>query len=192
VALSETISALLDGRTVRCAHLVELCFTTQARRLWNGSYKITTVDGHDWFGLRKLGSIEGLENEGDFQAQELKFTISGVDSRLLALAISEDRSEYIGRHVKVFYQFFDSDWSLLDAPVARAAGIIDGFEVTRQPMEPAGTRRVITLTAQNIFYGRGSPPASFYTNTDQNIRFPGDRGLAYLSELQDTNIPFPW
>lgn len=192
MALSATISALLAGRTVRCAHLVEICFVTQARRLWNGSYKITTSDGHDWFGLRKLGSIEGLESDGDLQAAELKFSISGVDSRLLQMAVTEDRTEYIGRHVKVYYQFFDSDWSLLDAPVARATGIIDGIEVTRQPMEPAGTRRVITLTAQNIFYGRGTPPAGFFTDTDQQQRFPGDRGLAYLSELQDTNIPFPW
>lgn len=192
MALSATISALLEQRTVRCAHLVEICFVTQARRLWNGNYKITTSDGHDWFGIRKLGSIEGLENDGDFQASELKFSISGVDTRLLQMAVSEDKAEYIGRHVRVYLQFFDSDWTLLDAPVARAVGIIDGLEVTRQPMEGGGTRRVISLTAQNMFYGRGQPPASFFTDTDQQLRFPGDRGLVYLSELQDTNIPFPW
>lgn len=191
MALSETIQALLEGRTVRVAHLVEFCFDGQARRLWNGSYKITT-GGHDWFGIRKLGSIEGLEHDGDLQSAELKFSVSGVDSRLLAMAVSENPEGYIGEIVKVYYQFFDEDWQLLDDPVARAAGIIDGVEVTRQPMEGGGTRRVITITAQNIFYGRGIPPASFFTNSDQQQRFPGDRGLSYLSELQDTNIPFPW
>lgn len=192
MSLSATIQTLLEGRTVRVAHLVEFCFRSQARRLWNGSYMIHT-GGHDWFGLSKLGAgIEGLEDDGGLQANEMRFSISGVDSRLLSVAVSEDRADYIGAHVKVFYQFFGEDWQLLDDPVARAAGIIDGLEVTRQPMEPAGTRRIISLTAQNIFYGRVTPPASFFTNRDQDARFPGDRGLSYVADLIETNIPFPW
>lgn len=192
MSLSATIQTLLEGRTVRVAHLVEFCFRSQARRLWNGSYQLR-AGGHDWFGLSKLGSIEGIEDDGGLQAQEMKFSISGVDSRLLAVAVSEDRADYIGAHVKVYYNFFGEDWqNLEDDPVARAAGIIDGLEVTRQPMEGGGTRRVISLTAQNIFYGRVIPPASFFTNRDQGQRFPGDRGLSYVGDLVETNIPFPW
>jgi hypothetical protein len=192
MALSATISALLAGRTVRCAHLVELCFATQARRIWNGSYKITTSDGHDWFGLNKLLGIEGLEHDGDGQSSELRVTVSGADARFLALAISADESEYMGRHIKIYNQFFEGDRTLLDEPQARAAGIIDGIGVTRSPRDPNGTRRTITINAQNMFYGRGQPPASYYTDSDQQLRFPGDRGLQYIAALQDTNIPFPW
>lgn len=192
MALPETIQALLAGRTVRCAHLVEICLVTQARRIWNGNYKITTSDGHDWFGNKKLIAIEGLEHDGDGQSSEIRVTVSGTDARFLALAISGDKSEYVGRHVKIFNQFFDSDRQLLDAPQARAAGIMDGFEISRSPMDPAGTRRTIGLTAQNMFYGRSQPPASLFTDSDQQQRFPGDRGLQYLADLQDTNIPFPW
>lgn len=191
MALSATISALLAGRTVRCAHLVEFCFAGQARRFWNGSYKITT-GGHDWFGLSKLGGVDGVEGgSGDLAAAKLKFTVSGVDARLLAMAVSANRAGYIGEIAKVFYQFFDEDWQVLDDPVAAAAGIIDGVETSRQQSEN-GTTRTIAVTATNIFYGRGLPPASFFTNADQQQRFTGDRGLSYLSDLQDTNIPFPW
>lgn len=194
MSLSSTIQTLLEGRTVRCAHLVEFCFAGQARRLWNGNYKIT-AGGHDWFGIRKLGSIEGLDDDGALQSSELKFTVSGVDTRLLAMAVSENRAGYIGEIAKVWLCFFDEDWQVIQDdgnPVARAAGIIDGVEVSRQPMEGGGTQRIITLTAQNIFYARNIPPASFFTNRDQDIRFPGDRGLSYVGDLVETNIPFPW
>ncbi len=192
MALTATISALLAGRTVRCAHLVELCFATQARRISNLNYQITTSDGHDWFGNKKLVSIEGLEHDGEGQSAELRVTVSGVDARFLALALSTDKAEYIGKHVKVYHQFFDQRRTLLDAPQARGSWIIDGFEVSRGPMDPNGTRRTIVVTAQNMFYGRSQPPASYYTSVDQQLRFPGDRGLAYISLLQKANIPFPW
>lgn len=191
MVLSATIAALLAGRTVRCAHLVEFCFASGPRRVWNGNYKINT-GGHDWFGNKKLVAVEGLEHDGDGQSAEIRATVSGTDTRFLALAVSANKAEYIGKHMKVYHQFFDADRTLLDDPQARASAIIDGIEVSRGPMDPNGTRRTITITAQNIFYGRSSPPASLFSHVDQQLRFPGDRGLAYISRLQFTNIPFPW
>lgn len=191
MALTATISALLAGRTVRVLHLVEICFRTQARRIHNGHYKIVAL-GHDWFGGMKLGGIDGLATDGDLQAAELRFTVSGADARFLAVATGP-RTEYVGVHAKVYLQFLDPSTSeLLDDPIARAAGIIDGLEIGRAPMEGGGTRRVITVTATNMFYSRSAPPASYFTSMDQQQRFPGDRGLAYLSELPNKNIPFPW
>lgn len=172
------------------AHLVELCFVTQARRFWNGSYKLTTGD-HDWFGQSKLGGIEGLEIEGDLNLSTIKVVISGVDERLLAVALG-DRDEYIGRHLIVFTQDFDDEHQPLGDPEAVAAGIIDGLELSRVQAEGGGTRRTITVTAPNIFYGRSDGSDSYYTHQSQQLRFPGDRGLQYRSDMYDTNIPFPW
>ncbi len=191
VALPETIAALLSGHTVRCLHLVELCFATQARRLHNGNIPKITTGGHDWFGNAKLGGIDGLATDGDLQAEELRFTVSGADARFLAVAVGP-REEYINKHAKVYLQFFDSDWQLLDEPVARAAAIIDGVPISRGPMEGSGTRRTIQVTATNIFYARSVPSASYFTNSDQHRRFPGDRGLQWLAETLNRNIPFPW
>lgn len=194
MSLPTVIQTLLEVRTVRVAHLVEFGFCTQVRRLWNGSYTLTT-GGHDWFGLRKLGGIEGLDDEGVMQASQMKFTVTGVEPRLasfLADAVAEDRSEYIGRIVRVWHQFFDEDWQKLDNPVARAAGIIDGLQVTRSPIKDGGWQRTVTITAENIFYGRGLPPAGYFTNRDQQIRHPGDRGLEFIPEIQETVIKVPW
>lgn len=192
MALPAVIQARLRQRSyVPVAHLVELDFVTQARRVSNLSHTITT-GGHSWFGIRKLGGIEGLEGSGDLAAAQIRVTVSGVDSRFLATAISADRDEYIGRQANVFLQFFDDDHQPLEDPIARVSYIIDGIEISRVPMDGGGTRRTISVTATNMFYGRGIPRASRFTNVDQQQRYRGDRGLSYLSDLIDTNIPFPW
>lgn len=190
MSLPAVIQTLLEGRTVRVAHLVEFGFCTQMRRLWNGHYTLT-AGGHEWFGIRKLGSIEGLDDEGLLQASQMKFTVSGVDARFLSLAIGEDKSEYIGKMVKVFLQFFDQDWQPLDEPVARAAGIMDGIELSRQRAGD-GWQRIATITAENIFYGRSVPPYGYFTNSDQQNRHPGDRGLEKIPEIQEAVIQVPW
>ncbi len=195
MSLPTVIQAILQGRTVRVAHLVEFCFLTQSRRLWNGSFELVTSDDHHWFGLRKLGQIEGLEEAGALESAEMRFSVSGVDSRFLelfTLAAAESKAEYVNRHVKVFYQFFDADWQILDAPVACAAGLMDNIGVDAQPVAGGGTQRIISITAQNIFHGRGRPPASFYTMRDQMNRSDGDRGLEHIYELIETNIETPW
>jgi hypothetical protein len=147
--------------------------------------------GHDWFGLRKLGSIEGLDSDGNGQAQKLEFTVSGVDARLFDIAKGADRTEYVGRYARVYNQFLDDEWQPLGDPVARAAGIMDGLEISRQRAE-SGSTRTITITATNIFYARSAGSDSYYTSPDQRRRFPGDRGLQYIPDLQDFNLPFPW
>jgi len=196
MSLSNVIQTQLEGRIVRVAHLVEFSFKTQYRRVWNGSYPLTTPDGKRWFGIRKLGSIEGLDDDGNLTANAMKFSLSGVDARFLGLvklALAESKAEYVGRLVRVYNCFFDADWQVLDAPVARAAGLMDRIYVERaQNRDDGSSRRVITITAQNIFYGRGIPPAGYFTDTDQKRRSPGDRGLEPVSAQQEVVVQVPW
>lgn len=189
--VSSVIQTLLAGRTVRVAHLVEFEFCTQVRRLWNGHYILTTSDSKEWFPLRKLGKIEGLDSNSDLSASEMRFSVSGVDSRFLQIAITEDRSEYVNQLVRVWLQFFDEDWAILNAPVAHATGLMDGVEVTCVESDGAW-HRVIGINAQNLFAGRGLPPYSSYTARDQQLRVPGDRGLEPVTETVETIIPQPW
>lgn len=194
---SEVIQARLDGRRVNVAVLVEFCFLSGPRRVWPGNY-VLNAGGHDWFGLNKLGAGMSIEDPGDLEASEMKFFVSGVDSRFLELftiAASESREEYVGRHVRVYEQHFDEDWQKLDDPQAVTAGIMDSIGIESHPIEVDGvhyTQRIISISAQNIFHGRSNSSASFYTHQDQMRRSPGDRGLEYKAELVDLNIEVPW
>lgn len=190
-----TIRARLQGRTVRLAHLVSFDFDAlsgfEPAYLWNGSRAFIS-GGHTWNGLRGLGKIDGLEESLALQATTITATLTGVDSNLLAVAVSEDRAHYVGRMLRVFLQFFDEDWQPLDDPFARAAGIMDGMTVNRSQNGDGATVRSIAVTAPNIFAGRRVPPFGYFTDRDQQQRSPGDLGCQHIPELQNASIPVPW
>lgn len=195
VIVDQDIVDLLSQRALRCAYLVQFDFLTTPQYLWNGHYTLEGIGGHDWSGLRNLGGIEGLEEAADMTAQQMKFTLSGVDAATLALAVGEDRDEYVGRLVTVWLQFFDANWQPKGNPIARSAGIMDGIEITRSrdgDQDKQNSVRVLTLTAETIWYGRGIPPAGNYTSRDQKIRSEGDRGLDFVNEVQNTVVQVPW
>ncbi len=197
MTLSAVIQAKLDGRTVRVAPLVEFCFLSGPRRVWSGNYTLN-AGGHDWFGLNKLGAGMEIADVGDLEAGEMKFFVSGVDDRFLELftiVAGESRAEYVGKHVRVYEQYFDDDWQKLDEPQAATAGIMDSIGIESRPVEDDGksyTQRIISISAQNIFYGRSNSSASFYTHQDQQRRSPGDRGLEYKDQLVELKIKVPW
>lgn len=190
--LEAAVQTMLNGRIVRVAHAVEFQFDSPVY-LWNGFRNVTTPDGKTWTAIGGLGSIDGMdEDDSNMQSTELRLTLSGADPSLLQTAVSEDREGYVGKLVFVWLIFFDSEWQPIGNPVARKAGIIDGIEVSRHSSDEGPATRTLSVTAQNIFYGRSVPPAAFYTNRDQQIRSPGDRGLQFVSDSQETVIPIPW
>lgn len=193
-----TIRAMLKGRTVRMAHMVELDFDTTSgfapAYLWNGSRDIVS-GGKTWVGMRQLGSITGLDETVNGVATEIKAGLSGVDAALMQLAVSENKAHYVGRLLRVWLQFFDADFQMpapLDEPYARAAGLMDGMEVSRQQRDDGATVRTVSVTASNIFAGRRQSPYGYWTDRDQKARHPGDRGLEFVTQLQSAEIPIPW
>jgi hypothetical protein len=191
VIVDPAVVDLLDARQLQVAHLVQMDFLSTPVYLWNGHHDLT-VGGHTWSGLRKLGGIEGLEESSDLTATQMKFTLSGVDANVLALAIGGAREEYVGRIVTVWLQFFDADWQPVGDPIARSAGIMDGINISRSRDSDEQSVRTLTLTAENIFFGRGVPPAGNYTDRDQKFRHSGDRGLEFVNEVQNTVVQIPW
>lgn len=194
--LSAAIQEMLNGRIVRVGHLVELQFDTTSNiapvYLWNGSRTIN-VGGNDYVGRRELLSIDGLEEEGDnLQASELRISVSGVEPGLLQAAVSEDRGSYVGRPALVKLHFFDQDWQLLGDPIARNASIIDGIEIDWSANDDGSQTRPLTVTAQNMFYGRSVPPAGNYSNRDQQFRSPGDRGFEFVGNVPGRVTQVPW
>lgn len=190
-----TIRAMIAGRAVRMAHMVEFDFDSVSGfdpvYLWNGSRTITS-GGHDWVGLRGLGSISGIDEVSTITSSTIKATLSGLDTAMMGLAVSEDKTHYLGRLLRVWLQFFDADFQIMDDPYARCAGLMDGMEVTRSQGADGATVRSISVTAPNIFFGRVQSPIGYYTDSDQKKKSPGDRGCEFIPDLVNSSIAVPW
>lgn len=186
----ETIAAALAGRTVRASFLVLFDFVTTPMRIWTGAGKITS-GGADWYGLGPLGSISGLEQAVNGEAPETTFVLSSINAEILQLARNEWPDEAKDRLAKVLIQFHneadDTPRTLYDSPYSIWAG---RMQTPRFEMQGPKTRR-ITVSAESLFALRSRPSFSQYTDTDQQSRFAGDLGFAFVPGLVNKVVTWP-
>lgn len=183
------IAAELGGKTVRCDAFVEIGFANGARRMHNGFGTIETNDGKVWQGIGNLGSISGLQQAINGTAAPLELSLSGVDAGFAAQA-KGNRDNWYMRPVVVFLQFFDADWQPLDMPFAVAFATMRQLTIDRRSTEE-GMVYTVTVQAEGPFITRKRARYGFYSDTDQQKRFPGDRGCERTQGIEQHNIIFP-
>ena len=184
---------MLAATQVRVATLVDFNFTGSPTYCWNG-FGQRVFAGKTYIGVGDIGQIDGLEEVRTAQSTQVTFTLSGVaDSPAGLLAKAIDATDIVqGNLVIVSLQLFDGNWNTYSSPIAIYFGIMQQPKVTRETATPEhGARRILSLPAENLFYGRARPPAGRYTNREQQQRYPGDRFCEYTSQLVNLSITWP-
>lgn len=189
------IEAYAKGNSVNLPALAYFDFRDDPQAYWGGEYPLSS-GGVTWQGIGKSGvlvAIEGLEDSSDLSSSDMTFHVSGVDSSVMTVFKDEDRADYVNRLVGVYAQFCDADYQPLCPPFALRAGIMGTMTIDMvQDAQSGSWSRTIKLPASNIFSGRSSARASFYTDRDQQLRHPDDKFFQFVSTLQDVTIPVPW
>lgn len=186
----ETIKQHLAGRTVRGSFLVLFDFKSEPMRVWTGSGKLP-AGGAEWLGLGQIGSISGLEQAVNGEAPETSFVLSGVNKEIVSVARGEFEAEAKDRLAKVLIQFHndlnDGPRELFDQPYPIWAGRMQTARFELQ----GPTKRVVTVAAESRFSLRSRPRFSQYTDTDQKLRYPGDRGFEFVPGLLNKIVTWP-
>lgn len=184
--------ALLSSQPIRVAFLVEMNFNGTTIGAWNGTDTVT-VNGVDYLPLFGAGKIEGLSFKNSTRSDSVTVSMSGVDETTIGLAL-EDSGEVQDSLMRIYLQFFDSDWQ----PVAAAPCLFFGFmqppEVTETDgdiLEGEGKTRTIRVTAQNVFFNRTRPAGGRYTDRDQQVRSPGDKFFQFVAGLKFRSFSYP-
>jgi hypothetical protein len=165
--LPPEIAALVGSREAPCAFLVRFHFVSGIKRVWAGFGALTTLDGQVWSGLGELGSIDGLSTALNATAPSGRLTVSGVDASLLSIAVGET-DDFAGRPVAIFLQAFNGR-SLSGNPCAIAVRLMTALEVTR-----TADARSLSISHETPYTGRNRPAGGFYSDRDQQKRYPGD------------------
>ena len=185
----DTIAAKLSGREVGMALLTHADFREVERRWWAG-FGTLRAGGQDWIGVGDMIAIDGLAQPVGTNAPKTTFTLSGVDATIVQMARqASDRVK--DRRIRCFIQFFEivgpEEWKPLDAPYAIWSGLMDQMSYTAS----GHSQRTVSLTAESLWVNRKRPPYGFFTDRDQNARFPGDRGLEQVVNLVQKTIRWP-
>lgn len=180
----------LAAADVRIATLAVFDFASGVKRYHNG-FGGLTLGGNDYDGLGEIATIEGLEETRSAESHAVTVRASGVDATFLAKALAET-SEVDGRVLAISGQLFDADLAPIGDPLLWWAGYMQPPRIERsEPDEFSNATQAVSITAENIFYGRHRPPAGRYTDREQQNRFPGDRFCERVAELVSKTINWP-
>jgi hypothetical protein len=168
VALPSEVNAIVGGSVVEHVFLVKFDFLSETKRVHTGFGKLRTLDGNLWDGLGELVAISGLTGMRSGSAPAGKITASGVSPDLLPIALGEE-DEYSGRPVAIFFQAF-SDRVPVGNPCPLLLRIMTSISIDR-----TGDTRSLSINHESPYVGRNNPANGWYSDRDQQARYPGDR-----------------
>lgn len=166
-AMSAEGQALLGNRCA-LALLVELLLDSPVR--------VTTaaVDiehgGFTWIGGRGV-SVDKVSEQGG-EVQPMRFSLSGVPSEMLAVALG---TTVQGRVVRAYTALMNPDTQAIVDVMPLWAGTLD-----QMPINHGTENSVVSVTAEHRAIAMSRPRGARYTDADQRRLYPGDRCLEYL------------
>lgn len=157
-------------------------FQAGAQRVWSGIGSVTW-GGNTYAGLGRLGSFTPIEETVDVRAAGMTFRLCGVDTTLVAAAMADN---YHGRAVKLWLGFLNSSGAIIADPYSVFSGRMDLVQL--DDSDPANP--VLLINAESVLNDLRRSRERRYTHEDQQLDFPGDRGLEYMPTANSK--PFAW
>ena len=171
--------AAIQSGMLRPALFVEAHFTSGPIYVWSGIGPIAW-NGETWTGVGSLGSVSAVEEAATVAAKGITLRLSGIDASLLTGILLEFR---VGLPVIVSLGLFDDSSALIPDPVCCFAGQMD------QPtLDVDGTTATIAINCENRLVELNVSVDRRYTNEDQQLDHPGDRGLEFVNSIQEAQI----
>ena len=152
-------------------------------RLWLGvgdiepgvnAYDLT---GAEYKGFGAITNVPAFKQLINGKAARVDFTLSGVSGDILEIASGGDAKQVKGKRTSVGFALMGEDWALLGAVKWCANYVADYLSiqqaVTDDPMQPIV--RTVSLSCGSQLTGRRRPVYGYFSDRDQQARFPGDR-----------------
>ena len=177
--LSSSFLAATQATLLRPALFIEAHFISGPPYVWSGFGSITW-NSQTWTGIGTLGSVSTIEEGSTVEAKGITLTMSGIDATLLADVLGEFQ---VGLPAIVSLGLFDSTGALIADPVTSWSGRMD------QPtIDVDGTTATIAINCESRLLDMNVAVDRRYTNEDQQLDHPGDRGLEFVNSIQEVVI----
>ncbi len=166
-----------------------------------------TFGGDTYTGVGKLGGISGMEENSDLSRTPITLNLSGLPNDMMSVLLAE---QYQGRLATVFLGYLDVTGAYTGEDGVTAYTSED--EATTYTIESGGTNLLvatptiiyqgnidtadfargktsaITLSIESRFAAWDKPLIRRYNNADQQSRYPGDKGLQYITQAANKTI----
>ena len=169
----------VSGPNFRPALFIRVDFVSGPVYVWQGVGPIVW-NGHTFTGIGSLGSVSTIEEGATIEAKGITLSLSGVDVAWLSDILLEFQQ---GLPAIVWLGAFDTNQELVPDPVIAWSGRTD------QPtIEMDGQTATISITCESRLVEMNVAVDRRYTNEDQQLDYPGDRGFEFVNSIQDARI----
>jgi len=161
---------------------VKLEFESGTTRLWTGVGDIAFEAGsgsETFTGAGDLATVSAVEETNDIESSNASFSLSGINSSLLSLALSEN---YQGKDATLYLGLLSSGAVIAD-PYILFRGKMDTMDIV-----DSGETASIQVKAQNRLVALQKAKPRRFTQEDQKLVDSTDIGLAFVNDLQDKTI----
>jgi hypothetical protein len=156
--------------------------TVPVIRLWLGfgdiapGINVLDPSGATYHGFGELRDVPAFKQLLNGAAERVEFTLSGVSGDLLALASGDDADAVKGKAAVLGFALMNPRWALIGPVHWSAFYVADYLSISQQPADALSPLiRTITLSCGSRFTGRRRPAFSYFSDQDQQARFPGDK-----------------
>ncbi len=164
---------------LRPAIFVKAEFDSGDLNLWTGNGNIVFA-GDTYIGAAGVIGIEPIQETQKLQANGLTYTLNGVSSAIISIALSE---EYQWRSITTWFAVLDEDFQIIPDPLKIFAGKMDVIGISDK-----GESASVSLDAENDLIGLKDSKERRYTHEDQIAQFAGDLGLEFMPTNSDVEI----
>lgn len=178
-SLSAGMQTVSTDAVVRPFILIDADFDSAPVYMWSGIGDLSW-DSKTWVGVGNLLTVDAIEESTDMKAVGTKISLSGIPSELISLALQED---YSGRTLSIYLGAFDESGAVITNPVVIFRGRMDVMQILE-----GGDVATIDLTAENRMIDFERTRTRRYTDQDQKIEYPNDKGFEFVSSIQDKEI----
>lgn len=152
-------------------------------RIWlgfgsiNPGVNVYDTTGAEYIGFGEIQDVPAFKQLINGVAERVDITVSGVSGAVLQVASSGDAQQVKGKRAAFGFAIMAPDWSL-QGPVKWCANYLADYlaitqTVTSDPLNPIV--RTLTLSCGTLLTARRRPSLAYFSNQDQQARFPGDR-----------------
>lgn len=152
-------------------------------RIWLGfgdirpGVNVIDTTGQTYHGFGEIPAVPAVKQMINGAAERVDFTLSGVSGEILAIAAAHDAESVKGKRVSVGFAVFNSAWQLVGPVRWVRFYTADYLKLDQSPTDDPAAQivRTLTLSCGSLMTARRRPALSYFTNQDQQRRFPGDR-----------------
>lgn len=177
--LTAAITSESDAAEIRLAYLFYADFPSGEIRLWSGVGELSAM-GETWTGAGSLISVGTVTEAMDSGARGLTIDLSGLSPEVLAPVLNDD---YQGRIGTMWLAMLDDSGAVIPDPVEMFTGRLDSDD-----MSDDGHSATLTMNIEHRLADLLRRRERRYTLEDQQLEYPDDMGLQFVSTLKNAEI----